>query len=194
MLFTLLNSLQASLKFTNLLSPTYTTSHLPYTVCLVPCECTTRSVKALGPVSCVRKRVRKRWHSHVKKIVTCKMDRRGRYSSGVTGPRLTDRTNTDESEGASNIAAHAATDSCWGSLSSDRPQSFGWGYTSIDTRWLILSAGSGALNKVVVGQWVELLASVFFLFFPPQTDSFGCNPLLQGQLSYLHRLMSSTHI
>lgn len=34
----------------------------------------------------------------------------------------------------------------------------------------------------------------FLFFFPPQTDSFGCNPLLQGQLSYLHRLMSSTHI
>ena len=58
-----------------------------------------------------------------------------------------------------------------------------------------LSCAAEPWNKVVVGQWVELLAAVFFLFFfPPQTDSFGCNPLLQGQLSYLHRLMSSTHI
>lgn len=68
------------------------------------------------------------------------------------------QTNMDE--GVSNTAAHTVTDSCE-DLSPVAVHKVSAGGTQASIPHDSFSVGNGAMNKVVVGWWVELLGAVF---------------------------------
>lgn len=83
-------------------------------------------------------------------------------------------TNMGEGKGVPNIADQTVTDSCEHLSVVAVHRDSGRGQKH---QYQMTHSSLQQSHKVVVGEWAEILGAVFF---PLQTDSFGCNPQLQG--------------